>query len=544
MGRFQGVISSSVFVACILFVSIPCGVEAKQVFNCTTQSGTFPNEASCDRYWICQYGTALAATCNFGLIYNHKIMNCDWARPEICTLIEGKAVRDWVPAAPPTSAPVILNLAGDVVTNVSFDKTLKAAFMDLKGSSGGKVQLKVNMSHGGADLPQLTAYQAVMAKWRHNQKLLKELQLGAVTQPPTTTRQPGLLGPSNYILPDSVTRAPKKTYTVKPLGSAAVACDKKRCRLPDCYCDAQNIPGDLTAKETPQIVMVTFDDAINGGNIDFLNRVFAENRTNPNGCPVTGTFFLSNAWTDYNIVREVYQKGHEIATHSLSHQDFSRYNVSQMRGEYVGEAEVAQELAGVNMSDIVGMRAPFLAVGGDTMYQMLWENGFLYDSSIPSSQTNPPLWPYTLDSPLPHACFLPPCPRGYFPGLWQVPMTYFMGDNNVSCSMYDACTLPSDVDELAGAFYDNFLKHYNTNRSPFLLSAHSAWYQSSPDRELALQAFMDKVLKLGDVWFVTIHQMLQWMQKPTKLADLGHFDPWKCPKRTFVAASTTATTKL
>ena len=83
--------------------------------------------------------------------------------------------------------------------------------------------------------------------------------------------------------------------------------------------------------------------------------------------------------------------------------------------------------SGVNMSDIVGMRAPFLAVGGDTMYQMLWENGFLYDSSIPSSQTNPPLWPYTLDSPLPHKCFQEPCPKGYWPGLWEVPMTYFVG---------------------------------------------------------------------------------------------------------------------
>ena len=116
------------------------------------------------------------------------------------------------------------------------------------------------------------------------------------------------------------------------------------------------------------------------------------------------------------------------------------------------------------MSDIVGMRAPFLAVGGDTMYQMLWDNGFLYDSSIPSSQTTPPLWPYTLDSPLPHACFVPPCPRGYFPGLWEVPMTYFMGDNNVSCSMYDACVLPSAIDELTDAFWTNFMKHYSTNR--------------------------------------------------------------------------------
>ena len=76
-------------------------------------------------------------------------------------------------------------------------------------------------------------------------------------------------------------------------------------------------------------------------------------------------------------------------------------------------------------------------------------------------------------------------------------------------------------------------------RSPFLLSAHSAWYQSSLDRELALQAFMDKALKLGDVWFVTVHQMLKWMQKPTRLADIMDFEPWKCPNKTSVSGSST-----
>ena len=69
--------------------------------------------------------------------------------------------------------------------------------------------------------------------------------------------------------------------------------------------------------------------------------------------------------------------------------------------------------------------------------------------------------------------------------------------------MYDAGRYPKDADEITDIFYGNFMKHYSNNRAPLLLAAHSAWYRLSPTHEVAVQAFMDRVLSLGDVYFVT-----------------------------------------
>ena len=80
-------------------------------------------------------------------------------------------------------------------------------------------------------------------------------------------------------------------------------------------------------------------------------------------------------------------------------------------------AEMLVRYAGVNPKDIKGMRAPFLAVGGDTMFRMLNRYGLYYDSSM--SVPNPS-WPYTLDYKLPHTCAVKPCPKLSHPGIFSV----------------------------------------------------------------------------------------------------------------------------
>ena len=76
-------------------------------------------------------------------------------------------------------------------------------------------------------------------------------------------------------------------------------------------------------------------------------------------------------------------------------------------------AEMLVRYAGVNPKDITGMRAPFLAVGGDTMFRMLNRYGLMYDSSM--SVPNPS-WPYTLNYKIPHTCAVKPCPTESHPG--------------------------------------------------------------------------------------------------------------------------------
>lgn len=100
----------------------------------------------------------------------------------------------------------------------------------------------------------------------------------------------------------------------------APPCDPAVCVLPDCFCseDGSTIPGDLPTKDVPQMITITFDDAINNNNIGLYKDIFNGKRKNPNGCDIKSTFFVSHKYTNYSAVQEMHRKGHEIAVHSIS----------------------------------------------------------------------------------------------------------------------------------------------------------------------------------------------------------------------------------
>ena len=76
--------------------------------------------------------------------------------------------------------------------------------------------------------------------------------------------------------------------------------------------------GGLAVNEVPQIVFITFDDVVNDTNWRLYEEIFLYHRTNPNGCSIRGTFYVSHEWTDYRYVQTLYSRGHEIASHSIS----------------------------------------------------------------------------------------------------------------------------------------------------------------------------------------------------------------------------------
>lgn len=71
----------------------------------------------------------------------------------------------------------------------------------------------------------------------------------------------------------------------------APPCDPAVCVLPDCFCseDGTTIPGDLPSKNVPQMITITFDDAINNNNINLYKEIFNGKRKNPNGCNIKAT---------------------------------------------------------------------------------------------------------------------------------------------------------------------------------------------------------------------------------------------------------------
>lgn len=76
--------------------------------------------------------------------------------------------------------------------------------------------------------------------------------------------------------------------------------------------------GDMSVEDVPQIVLLTFDDSVNDLNKQLYSDLFGKGRVNPNGCPISATFYVSHEWTDYSQVQNLYADGHEMASHTVS----------------------------------------------------------------------------------------------------------------------------------------------------------------------------------------------------------------------------------
>ncbi|XP_064546547.1 mucin-2 isoform X4 [Drosophila montana] len=328
---------------------------------------------------------------------------------------------------------------------------------------------------------------------------------------------------------------PDPVYPQPTPDKTAAKCRKDVCLLPDCYCGGRDIPGELPAESIPQIVLLTFDDSVNDLNKQLYTDLFEKGRVNPNGCPITATFYVSHEWTDYSQVQNLYSDGHEMASHTVSHSFGEQFSQKKWTREIAGQREILAAYGGVKLSDVRGMRAPFLSVGGNKMYKMLYDSNFTYDSSMPVYENRPPSWPYTLDYKIFHDCMIPPCPTRSYPGVWQVPMVMWQDLNGGRCSMGDACSNPSDAEGVTKMIMKNFERHYTTNRAPFGLFYHAAWF-TQPHHKEGFIKFLDAINAMQDVWIITNWQALQWVRDPTPTSRINSFQPFQCdysdrPKR-------------
>lgn len=74
----------------------------------------------------------------------------------------------------------------------------------------------------------------------------------------------------------------------------------------------------------PQFITLAFDDAVTISNIETYRQLLYDRR-NPNGCTIGTTFFVSHEYTNYQFVNELYNRGFEIALHSISHRADQTY---------------------------------------------------------------------------------------------------------------------------------------------------------------------------------------------------------------------------
>ena len=199
--------------------------------------------------------------------------------------------------------------------------------------------------------------------------------------------------------------------------------------------------------------------------------------------------------------------------------------------EFVGQANIINKFANVRMEDLRGLRVPFLKVGWNRQFLMMKEFGFAYDSSIVAPYKNVPLWPYTLDYKIPHKCIGDNhCPSRAYPGVWEMVMNQMEADDSRTCVYVDQCPANLNADDIYQMFMLNFKRHYSTSRAPLGLYFHSSWFNRNDYYE-AFQKFVQFLLELPDVYFVTNAQAIEWMKDPTPINELHNFKPWQCDER-------------
>ncbi|XP_042211815.1 chitin deacetylase 1-like isoform X2 [Homarus americanus] len=324
--------------------------------------------------------------------------------------------------------------------------------------------------------------------------------------------------------------------------NSAPTCNAEECRLPDCFCynDANEIPHNMQTTTVPQMVTITFDDAINNNNMDLYQLIF-DQRLNPNQCSIKSTFFVSHKYTNYSAVQEMHRLGHEIAVHSISHSNNETYwsNAGQdeWEREMGGARVVIERFANITDNSVIGVRAPYLRVGGNNQFKMMEQNTFLYDSTISAPLEKTPLWPYTLYYRMPHACHgnNQNCPTRSF-AVWEMVMNEMdrreepaLEEELPGCAMVDSCfSSKPTAEQFYGFLQNNFDRHYLTNRAPLGLYFHSAFLKNNPEILDAFLYWVDETLASNkDVYFVTMTQVIQWMQDPRPTSQLVNYEPWR-----------------
>jgi len=322
----------------------------------------------------------------------------------------------------------------------------------------------------------------------------------------------------------------------------APACDPEKCKLPSCFCseDGTAVPGNLDPKDIPQMVVLTFNGAINNNNIDLFDEIFRGDRVNPNNCPIKGTFFVSHRYTNYTAVQDLHSRGHELSVFSISQNNTRDYWKNATRADWAkemgGQRFIIEKFAGINDNSVVGMRTPFLRIGGNNQFFMMDKQKFLYDSTITAPLSDQPIWPYTLLNQMPHRCHgnAQKCPTRAFP-VWEMVMNELdrrddpaVDDNLPGCIMVDSCSNIRTTDQFYNFLNQNFDRHYLTNRAPLSLNfQQSAWLKQNDFLD-TLMYWIDEVQReFPETYFVTMTQVIEWMQAPKNLAETQAFDAWQ-----------------
>lgn len=277
-------------------------------------------------------------------------------------------------------------------------------------------------------------------------------------------------------------------------------------------------PGGLLPENTPQLILITFDDAVNAVNYDNILKVTGHK--NRDGSPMAMTFYVSTDYTDYYLVHRLHAAGHEIAVHTMTHSTGNIYkgpdtSFDTWIREIEGCREALTRYAGIPRDQIIGFRTPYLAYNADT-FKALSLLGFSYDTSVPETSPglNSPddahyIWPYTLHDGLKQNPWTGPPPSESLPDLLEVPMWNLI-DGESSHNMDPDV---ASAGEMLAMLKSNFNTRYNGNRVPVGIYFHEGWL-TKESNITAMNEFLDWALAQPDVYVVGTGALAEWMRNP------------------------------
>eukprot|EP00045_Choanoeca_perplexa_P008299 m.76575 g.76575 ORF g.76575 m.76575 type:complete len:471 (-) comp14438_c0_seq1:84-1496(-) len=308
-------------------------------------------------------------------------------------------------------------------------------------------------------------------------------------------------------------------------------CSATTCQLPDCFCNnVTRPPRDLPADRIPQIVSVTFDDAITVNNYDYFQTLF-NNRENPNGCPVSSTFYVSHVYSNYRLVSELYKQGHEIATHTITHGRNLNW-----QDEVVQQRQIMHQFARVPSNQMTGFRSPFLEPGGDSMLTAMARNGFNHDSSFllpPRELDENSMFPFTWE--FPYQCQpVGTCPSQFsYPEMWEIGVNVWTLPDGTERFGFPDEFKPNTKQEVLDFLRYNYYRHFNENRAPFGIFLHARWFDDFPFAFTALREFLDEIQENENTYLLSHAKMLDWMRTPVSVDNVAQLDSWQCGERPF-----------
>ncbi len=307
-------------------------------------------------------------------------------------------------------------------------------------------------------------------------------------------------------------------------------------------------PSGLAANKVPMFVSFGFDDnGIAGigsdGGMDWIIKLL-KTKKNPDGSPVHVTFFNTTKYMAEPNVTETwkaaYREGHEIGNHTVLHEKGGKkqydgdtalnFSVEQWKQKInSAQRSLKQMVSGLGGNNenpnVIGFRAPYLSYN-ENMFKALKASGMVYDTSMQegwasnANNKNYP-WPYTLPT-----------------GIWELNVAPFVIDNNHSNKVtgfdynmwHNVWGKNLNKAESLKLLIQNFDARLAGNRAPFMLGAHTDYYDSTYEgsadfsrievsqRREVIEGFIDYVLEQPDVRIVPFNNIVNWMRNPVALS--------------------------